>query len=88
MVETQYLPTAIDVVTLEKFTVVLKKAMENKRVLISMKMLWSLCRTGPMLQRVTDVVMVPYLLKQEVDNLIAADESYTAVDGLLQAAEA
>ena len=79
-IEGFYLDAAVEAISEEKFTRVFKQKTEDKRVLVSPKLMWHLCRKGTMLQQVKNVAMTPFLLKQEIASLTEDDVAAAIVD--------
>jgi hypothetical protein len=65
----ELLDEAIECVQYEKFKKALETTTDNKHLAISVKLLWQLCLQPAMISRVKDVVMVPYVLRDEIDQL-------------------
>ena len=84
-IEGLYLEEAIANVTHAKFGEVLNKTTKDKHLVMTPKMLWTMCSRMPLLQRVKDIVLAPLRLREEIAELVD-DETTTAVEGLLDAA--
>lgn len=63
----QYVPEAIAAVTLDNFTDSLQRF--NCRLIVSSKMLYTLCRSGDLFTRVQDTLRIPHVLNFEIQKL-------------------
>jgi len=77
------LDDAFGSVSYERFQSDLQKKTEDVRMIMTPKLLWSMCKKQPLGSRIKEVILAPYQLKKVID---ALDEAYNTEEGTEEAA--